>query len=76
MPNGNASREHGVQGPCLRHHTRVSLAPPGLRPFRVCSRTASAGGRDDRGGAESAIHPMNMAAFNSMQALSRRNDEP
>ncbi|MBD4384294.1 beta-ketoacyl-ACP synthase, partial [Xanthomonas citri pv. citri] len=28
------------------------------------------------GGAESAIHPMNMAAFNSMQALSRRNDEP
>ncbi|MBX7556701.1 hypothetical protein K1Y78_54785, partial [Streptomyces sp. tea 10] len=28
------------------------------------------------GGAESAIHPMTIAAFNSMQALSRRNDDP
>jgi len=28
------------------------------------------------GGCESAIHPMTMAAFASMHALSRRNDEP
>lgn len=28
------------------------------------------------GGSESAIHPLTMAAFNSMQALSRRNDSP
>ena len=28
------------------------------------------------GGSESAIHPLTLAAFSSMQALSRRNDEP
>ncbi len=28
------------------------------------------------GGSESAIHPMTLAAFASMQALSRRNDDP
>ncbi|WP_404433001.1 beta-ketoacyl-[acyl-carrier-protein] synthase family protein [Microbacterium lacus] len=28
------------------------------------------------GGAESAIHPLTMAAFSSMQALSKRNDDP
>ncbi|WP_417562470.1 beta-ketoacyl-[acyl-carrier-protein] synthase family protein [Microbacterium sp.] len=28
------------------------------------------------GGTESAIHPITMAAFSSMQALSRRNDDP
>ncbi len=28
------------------------------------------------GGTESAIHPITVAAFSSMQALSRRNDEP
>ncbi|MGO1575902.1 beta-ketoacyl-[acyl-carrier-protein] synthase family protein [Agrococcus casei] len=28
------------------------------------------------GGAESAIHPITIASFNSMQALSRRNDSP
>ena len=28
------------------------------------------------GGSESAIHPMTLAAFSSMQALSRRNDDP
>ena len=28
------------------------------------------------GGSESAIHPITLAAFNSMQALSKRNDDP
>lgn len=28
------------------------------------------------GGSESVIHPITLAAFNSMQALSRRNDDP
>ncbi|GAA2181521.1 beta-ketoacyl-[acyl-carrier-protein] synthase family protein [Leucobacter tardus] len=28
------------------------------------------------GGSEAAIHPITLAAFNSMQALSRRNDDP
>jgi 3-oxoacyl-[acyl-carrier-protein] synthase II len=28
------------------------------------------------GGSESAIHPITIASFNSMQALSRRNDDP
>ncbi len=28
------------------------------------------------GGSESAIHPLTLAAFSSMQALSRRNDDP
>jgi 3-oxoacyl-[acyl-carrier-protein] synthase II len=28
------------------------------------------------GGAESCVHPMTLASFNSMQALSKRNDDP
>ena len=78
MPNGNASSvsmEFKARACAI---TPVSACASGTEAFFQGLQLIRSGKADVMivGGAESAIHPMNMAAFNSMQALSRRNDEP
>ena len=78
MPNGNASSvsmEFKARACAI---TPVSACASGTEAFCQGLQLIRSGkaGVMIVGGAESAIHPMNMAAFNSMQALSRRNDEP
>ena len=74
MPNGNASSvsmEFKARACAI---TPVSACASGTEAFFLIRS-----GKADVvivGGAESAIHPMTIAAFNSMQALSRRNDDP
>lgn len=78
MPNGNASSvsmEFKARACAI---TPVSACASGTEAYFQGLQLIRSGKADVMivGGAESAIHPMNMAAFNSMQALSRRNDEP
>ncbi|WP_423445903.1 beta-ketoacyl-[acyl-carrier-protein] synthase II [Kocuria sp. KSNUG] len=78
MPNGNASSvsmEFKARACAI---TPVSACASGTEAFFQGLQLIRSGKADVMivGGAESAIHPMNVAAFNSMQALSRRNDEP
>ena len=78
MPNGNASSvsmEFKARACAI---TPVSACASGTEAFYQGLDLI----RSDKadvvivGGAESAIHPMTLAAFTSMQALSRRNDDP
>ncbi|MCT1616145.1 beta-ketoacyl-ACP synthase II [Kocuria indica] len=78
MPNGNASSvsmEFKARACAI---TPVSACASGTEAFFQGLNLIRSGKADVVivGGAESAIHPMTIAAFNSMQALSRRNDDP
>src|SRR5699024_1736032 len=78
MPNGPAaavSLDLGAKGGA---HTPVSACASGTEAMHVgldLIRNGKAG-VVMVGGAEAAIHPMPIAAFASMQALSKRNDDP
>lgn len=78
MPNGPAgwvSLEFGARAGV---HTAVSACASGAESIGVGLEMIRSGRADVviAGGTEAAIHPLNMAAFATMMALSRRNDEP
>jgi 3-oxoacyl-[acyl-carrier-protein] synthase II len=75
MPAGMVAIRHGLRGPNLCHVTACASAAHSLgESLRILQR----GDADVMvaGGTEAAITPLVIAGFASMQALSRRNDEP
>lgn len=78
MPNGAAaavSLDLGARGGA---HTPVSACASGTEALHQGLELIRSGKVDVvmAGGTEAAIHPMTLASFSSMQALSRRNDDP
>ena len=78
MPNGPAASvalEVGARGGV---HTPVSACSSGAEAIANGLNLIRSGRVDVviAGGTEAAIHPLPMAAFATMMALSRRNDEP
>jgi len=78
MPNGVAAAVSLDLGARAGAHTPVSACASGPEALHLGLELIRSGKADVVmcGGAEAAIHPMPLAAFASMQALSRRNDEP
>ncbi|WP_298251338.1 beta-ketoacyl-ACP synthase II [uncultured Arthrobacter sp.] len=78
MPNGPAAAVSLDLGARAGAHTPVSACASGTEALHQGLELIRSGKADVVmcGGAEAAIHPMPIAAFASMQALSRRNDEP
>ncbi|NUP74324.1 MAG: beta-ketoacyl-ACP synthase II [Sinomonas sp.] len=78
MPNGVAAAVSLDLGARAGAHTPVSACASGTEAMAVGQELIRAGKADVVmvGGAEAAIHPMPIAAFSSMQALSKRNDDP
>jgi 3-oxoacyl-[acyl-carrier-protein] synthase II len=75
LASGNVSIRHGAKGPNSATATACSAGAHAIGDsFRLIER----GDADAMicGGAESAITPMSVAGFDSMRALSRRNDDP
>lgn len=78
MPNGVAATVSLDLGARAGAHTPVSACASGTEALHQGLELIRSGKADIVmcGGAEAAIHPMPLAAFSSMQALSRRNDDP
>ncbi|GAB3260656.1 beta-ketoacyl-[acyl-carrier-protein] synthase family protein [Arthrobacter pigmenti] len=78
MPNGPAAAVSLDLGARAGAFTPVSACASGTEALHQGLDLIRSGRADVvvAGGAEAAIHPMPLAAFNSMQALSRRNDDP
>ncbi|WP_077487689.1 beta-ketoacyl-ACP synthase II [Sinomonas mesophila] len=78
MPNGVAAAVSLDLGARAGAHTPVSACASGTEAMSVGQELIRSGKADVVmvGGAEAAIHPMPIAAFASMQALSKRNDDP
>ncbi|MCO1339569.1 beta-ketoacyl-[acyl-carrier-protein] synthase II [Kocuria polaris] len=78
MPNGPAAAVSLDLGARAGAHTPVSACASGTEAMDVGLELIRSGKADVVmvGGAEAAIHPMPLASFASMQALSRRNDDP
>jgi 3-oxoacyl-[acyl-carrier-protein] synthase II len=78
MPNGPAAAVSMDLGARAGAHTPVSACASGTEALNVGLELIRSGKADVVmcGGAEAAIHPMPIAAFAAMQALSRRNDDP
>ncbi len=75
MSAGMVAIRHGLRGPNLCHVTACASAAHALgESLRILQR----GDADVMvaGGTEAAVVPLVMAGFASMQALSKRNDEP
>ncbi|WP_146364371.1 beta-ketoacyl-ACP synthase II [Arthrobacter yangruifuii] len=78
MPNGPAAAVSLDLGARAGAHTAVSACASGTEALHQGLEMIRSGKADIvvAGGAEACIHPMPLASFSSMQALSRRNDEP
>jgi 3-oxoacyl-[acyl-carrier-protein] synthase II len=78
MPNGVAAAVSLDLGARAGAHTPVSACASGTEAMNVGLELIRAGKADVVmvGGAEAAIHPMPLASFAAMQALSKRNDDP
>lgn len=78
MPNGPAAAVSLDLGARAGAHTPVSACASGTEAMHLGLDLIRAGKADVVmcGGAEAAIHPMPMASFAAMQALSKRNDDP
>lgn len=78
MPNGPAAAIGMDLGARAGIHTAVSACASSTESIVNAYHHLQAGNADIviAGGAEAAIHPLPIAAFASMQALSRRNDDP
>ncbi len=78
MPNGVAAAVSLDLGARAGAHTPVSACASGTEALHLGLELIRSGKADVVvcGGAEAAIHPMPIAAFAAMHALSRRNDEP
>ncbi len=72
---GQVSIEHGFKGPSYTH---ASACASGAHALGDAFRWIQRGEIDAAvaGGAEGAVTPVGVAAFASMRALSRRNDDP
>ncbi len=78
MPNGPAAIVGLEFGARAGVHTPVSACSSGAEAISYAARMIHTGRADIviAGGAEAAIHPITMAGFASMRALSTRNDDP
>ena len=78
MPNGPAASIGLEIGAKAGVHTPVSACASGAEAIAYGLDMIRAGRADVVvcGGTEAAIHPLPMAAFSAMMALSKRNDEP
>ncbi|TJY67386.1 beta-ketoacyl-[acyl-carrier-protein] synthase II [Arthrobacter sp. CAU 1506] len=78
MPNGPAAAVSMDLGARAGAHTPVSACASGTEAMSMGIELIRSGKADVvmTGGAEAAIHPMPIAAFSAMQALSKRNDDP
>jgi len=78
MPNGPAASIGLVVGAKAGVHTPVSACASGNESIALGIDLIRLGRADVvvAGGTEAAIHPLPLAAFGQMQALSKRNDEP
>jgi 3-oxoacyl-[acyl-carrier-protein] synthase II len=78
MPNGPAAAVSMDLGARAGAHTPVSACASGTEALALGLELIRSGKADVvmTGGAEAAIHPMPIASFAAMQALSRRNDDP
>jgi 3-oxoacyl-[acyl-carrier-protein] synthase II len=78
MPNSAAAHVGLELGARAGVHTPVSACASGAEAMSFAVDMIRSGRADVvvAGGTEAAIHPLNMAAFSQMQALSTRNDEP
>ncbi len=78
MPNGPAAVVSLELGARAGVHTPVSACASGAEALALGARMIQDGRADIvvAGGTEACIHPLPMAAFAAMMALSKRNDEP
>lgn len=78
MPNGPAAVVGLEFGARAGVHTPVSACSSGAEAISYAARMIQTGRADIviAGGAEAAIHPITMAGFAAMRALSTRNDDP
>lgn len=78
MPNGPAAIVGLEFGARAGVHTPVSACSSGAEAVSYAARMIQSGRADVviAGGAEAAIHPITMAGFAAMRALSTRNDDP
>jgi len=78
MPNGPAAAVSLDIGARAGAHTPVSACASGTEAVHLGLDLIRSGKADVVmvGGAEAAIHPMPLASFAAMQALSKRNDDP
>lgn len=78
MPNGPAAVVGLEFGARAGVHTPVSACSSGAEAVSYAARMIQTGRADIviAGGAEAAIHPITMAGFAAMRALSTRNDDP
>lgn len=78
MPNGPAAAVSLDLGARAGAHTPVSACASGTEALHMGLELIRSGKADVvmAGGAEAAIHPMPLASFAAMQAMSKRNDSP
>ena len=78
MPNGPAAAVGMHFGAKAGVHTAVSACASGNESIANAFHRVKSGAADIAiaGGAEAAIHPLPIASFAAMQALSKRNDDP
>jgi 3-oxoacyl-[acyl-carrier-protein] synthase II len=78
MPNSAAAHVGLEVGAKAGVHTPVSACASGAEAIAYALQMIRAGRADVvvAGGTEACIHPLPLAAFAAMMALSRRNDEP
>lgn len=78
MPNGPAAVVGLERGAAAGVHTPVSACASGAEAIAVAARMITDGRADVvvAGGTEAPIHPLTMAGFAAMRALSTRNDDP
>jgi 3-oxoacyl-[acyl-carrier-protein] synthase II len=78
MPNSSAAQVGLEVGAKAGVHTPVSACASGAEAIAYGLQMIRAGRADVvvAGGTEACIHPLPLAAFAAMMALSRRNDEP
>ena len=78
MPNGPAAAVSLELGARAGTHTPVSACASGAEAIGLAMEMIRSGRADVvvAGGTEAAMHPMPIAGFTAMQALSTRNDEP
>jgi len=78
MPNGPAAAVSLELGARAGTHTPVSACASGAEAIGLAMEMIRSGRADVvvAGGTEAAMHPMPIAGFAAMQALSTRNDDP
>jgi 3-oxoacyl-[acyl-carrier-protein] synthase II len=78
MPNAPSAQVSMLLGARAGAHTPVSACASGAEAIGYAAQMIASGRADIvvAGGTEAPIHPLPLAAFARMQALSKRNDDP